>query len=579
MIKWIADRVVLTRKYQGTSHKNRNGYVHVIYVLCLIIICFPVSLSAQQLDPAVKAAQEHERRLQEEALRRQQEQTQQLQSRDIFLQPQAEETPTALPADATCFTITTINITGVTRFTSDRVNQLAKPYRNRCLGLSEINGLIKSISNLYIENGMITSRAFLQPQNLSAGVLEILVVEGRLEALQSDSLTKRQLYWAMPIEDGELLNLRDLEQGLEQLNRLQQNHAELDLQPGSATGTSRAVIRNPRSSFWHAGVGTNNSGSDATGEWLATGFLSLDNPGGINDNIYLNVSDAQSHKPMATSTSYSLSYSIPYGYNLFSYSANYFNYQQLVVGETANFVTSGNSLNQTLSAERTLYRGQRDKFAVAASLNRKESKNYLEDVFLETSSRTLYVTDVSFAYSRSTDAGSFHSSLQWSKSQRWFDATRELASAEKDFQFNKYTWDSSYVRPLPWSLSYSAGASLFYSSKQIIASEALALGGRYSVRGFEQSITGYKGGYWRNEISLQKNIHSVQLKPFVGLDLGYSDTPEYRDYGYAKLSGVVAGLRLASANISLDISYADGLASPGFLPTRQALYLNTQVNF
>jgi len=575
----MADRVVLTRRYQGASQKNRNGCVHVTCVLCLIIIFLPVSLSAQQLDPAAKAAQEHERRLQEETLRRQQEQTQQLQSRDIFLQPQTEETPTALPADATCFTITTINITGVTLFTTDAINQVAKPYRNRCLGLSEINELIKSISNLYIENGMITSRAFLQPQNLSAGVLEILVVEGRLEALESDTLTKRQLHWAMPVTDGELLNLRDLEQGLEQLNRLQQNHAELDLQPGSTTGTSRAFIRNPKSSFWHAGVGTNNSGSEATGEWLATAFLSLDNPGGSNDNIYLNLSDAQSHKPMAASKSYSLSYSIPYGYNLFSYSASYFNYQQLVVGETANFVTSGNSLNQTLSAERTLYRGQRDKFTMTASVNRKQSKNYLEDVFLETSSRTLYVTDVSFAYSRTLDAGNFHSNLQWSKSQRWFDATRELASAEKDFQFNKYSWDSNYTRPLPWSLSYSATTSLFYSPKQIIASEALSLGGRYSVRGFEQSITGYKGGYWRNEISLQKNIHSMQLKPFVGLDLGYSDTPEYRDYGYAKLSGLVTGLRLTSANVSLDISYADGLASPDFLPTRQTLYVNAQLNF
>jgi hemolysin activation/secretion protein len=574
MIKQAVDSVLTTGNYQGHFYSR---FFHFIFS-CLIIMAFATPLRAQT-DLTAKAAQEHERRLQEEALRHQQEQSLQYQSRDIYLQSSEEAESANLPADTRCFNVEKIEIAGVTAFKPSVINQIKDSYIHRCIGLSEINELIKRISNLYIEKGLITSRAFLQPQNLNDGVLDILVVEGKLEGLDSVELTHRQLQWAIPSENGEILNLRDLEQGLEQLNRLQQNRAELDLQPGSTTGTSKALIRNAGSSFWHAGVGSNNSGSEATGEWLATAYLSIDNPSFSNDNLYFNLSDAQSHDSLAVSKSYSLSYSIPYGYNLYTYSASYFNYQQLVTGDTTQFITSGNSLNQSAELERTIYRGQRDKLALGVSVNRKQSKNYLEDVYLETSSRTLYVTDVSINYNRTLSAGSLHTELQWSKSQRWFDATRELASAEKDFQFNKYTWDSNLSRALPWSLVYSTSTSLFYSPKHIIASEALSLGGRYSVRGFEQSITAYKGGYWRNEIALQKQVRDIQIKPFIGLDLGYSDTPEYQDYGNATLSGMAIGCRLAATSFSLDISYAKGLQSPRFLPSQEAFYLNVQINF
>src|SRR5690606_38399829 len=137
---------------------------------------------------------------------------------------------------------------------------------------------------------------------------------------------------AFPVEINGLLNLRDLEQGLESLNRLQQNQAEMDLEAGTQPGQSRVLVRNNKTAALHGGAGINNSGNAATGEWLASVWLSWDNPARSNDNLYLSIRDALDGPDQSKSRSLSLAYSVPYGYGLYSYSASYFEYQQLVQG-------------------------------------------------------------------------------------------------------------------------------------------------------------------------------------------------------------------------------------------------------
>lgn len=141
-----------------------------------------------------------------------------------------EESNEKALASGRCFDIHTVQLEGVTRYNESVQQSWISPFIDQCLDLSRINELLKLVTHRYIEDGFVTSRAFLQPQNLSEGELTILVLEGRLESIESveGSLSSRQLYLAFPTRDGHLLNLRDLEQGLEQLNRLQQNRAEMD---------------------------------------------------------------------------------------------------------------------------------------------------------------------------------------------------------------------------------------------------------------------------------------------------------------------------------------------------------------
>jgi hemolysin activation/secretion protein len=585
----------IKRRIQGATNKkafpSKNAFIGRVFwrVTCgykqlsasilSLVVCSVLSAHAQQVSqsPTEEAVRQHEIRLQQEQQRHSEELQRQRPPVDIFLQPeQQEQTDEEALAAGRCFDIHTITIEGARYISRDRLDTIGNAYRNRCLNLQDINELLKKITTLYYDKGLITSRAFVQPQNLREGQLAILVVEGKLESLESvdGNLSKHQLYGAFPVADQQLLNLRDLEQGLEQLNRLQQNRVEMDLEPGNQPGDTRVLIRNAQTGAWHGGMGVNNTGSEATGEWLASGYLSWDNPLSFNDNLYLSLSEALDSPDGASSRSYALSYSVPQGYFLYSFSSNYFEYAQRVRGTAVDFTTSGSSFNTDLGVDYTLIRGQRDKVVLTSSLMRKESKNYLEDVFLETSSRTLYLIDLGGTYTRFLSQGSLRTTFKWTRSEDWFDATTRLVTAETYYQFDKYSIDASVNVRLDvfgTPFYYGSNLHLFYSPKPIIASEALSIGGRYSVRGIEgESLFGYQGGYWRNELTYTHYFaHRGRLDIFAGLDAGFSDTPERDDRGTEHLVGSALGVKYILSGLSIDLTYAKALRVPDFLVGKQ----------
>ena len=73
------------------------------------------------------------------------------------------------------------------------------------------------------------------------------MVEGRLESIELDSSAAGvNLTTAFPFLKGKLLQLRDLEQGLDQINRLPSNRATMQLVPADEVGGTKVMIFNER---------------------------------------------------------------------------------------------------------------------------------------------------------------------------------------------------------------------------------------------------------------------------------------------------------------------------------------------
>lgn len=562
----------------------------VFFSLLLVLLITALDAFGQSgASPVDKIQRGHEQLLKQDQLRREEELERNQPEVDVFLQEDNEDTSWIGDDASRCFEIDHIDVQGVTLFEPGQINEITEPYLNRCLSLQEFNQIIKGISNLYLEEGYVTSRAYVQPQNIKDGILDILVLEGKLESIISfeneSKLTERQLRWAFPTEADRPLNLRDLEQGLENLNRLRQNRASMDLEPGEQPGHTQLRVKNTSGRSLSGGAGINNSGSDATGEILANLYASWDNPTGSNDNLYLSISDSVDAPSGAQSRSYSANYSIPYGYSLIRLSASYFDYQQRVAGSVADFTTSGSSASQSLSFDYLTYRGQRDKLIFTSALVRKESKNYLEDVFLETSSRVLYLTNIGGRYTRYVGEGVLRADLTWTRSESWFDATEKIVAGENEYQFDTFSIDGSYSTPFSLAsakFSYQSSVSLFYTPDEIIASEALSLGGEYTVRGVENTgLVGYSGGYWQNEIHFSRNLPLVgRLDLFLGLDIGNTDTPEFENEDREWLSGAVLGTSIAHQIYRLSLVYAQTLHAPDYLGAKShALYGSFQAYF
>ncbi|MBE2893653.1 hypothetical protein HPC40_01035 [Pasteurellaceae bacterium NCTC 11878] len=76
-----------------------------------------------------------------------------------------------------------------------------------------MNILLKRIQNKLIEQGYVTIRVLVQPQDLRTGELELTIIPGKLSAIQLQdqsrfpTATAGILWTAMPMRAGEVLNV------------------------------------------------------------------------------------------------------------------------------------------------------------------------------------------------------------------------------------------------------------------------------------------------------------------------------------------------------------------------------------
>lgn len=122
--------------------------------------------------------------------------------------PGRQATPAApqTPNDTRCFTIQRIELQGAHALSEADRRALTAPYQGKCLGVSQLNGLLKAITDHYLDKGWVTTRAYLPQQDLSTGRLQVLVVEGTLEKLRSDAgsgLSERELALTFPGKEGQ----------------------------------------------------------------------------------------------------------------------------------------------------------------------------------------------------------------------------------------------------------------------------------------------------------------------------------------------------------------------------------------
>lgn len=239
-------------------------------LLCLALLCLsaPNVVFAATNPAEQELIRDRQNRLLEEQQRRLEE-LKELPGKAI--KPQ---TPAA-PVEARCFPVRHLELKGAQSLSDDERERLIKPYKNQCLGVSRLNELLKRITDTYIDKGLLTSRAYLPQQDLSNGHLQVLVAEGKLEALTSadnSTLSERELAMTFPGNNGNLLNLREIEQALDQLNRLPSNQAHMELAPGSAVGGSKVVVKNTPQKPWRASLSRNNDGQKSTGEQLGHRF-------------------------------------------------------------------------------------------------------------------------------------------------------------------------------------------------------------------------------------------------------------------------------------------------------------------
>ncbi|WP_421548852.1 ShlB/FhaC/HecB family hemolysin secretion/activation protein [Pseudomonas sp. QD4] len=491
--------------------------------------------------------------------------------------------PTEKADEQRCFTIKTVVLDGAEHLSSGDRDRLLAPYRNQCLSVGQINTLLKAITHHYLERGYVTTRAYLPAQDLSTGELKIVVVEGRLESLDSSALaSSRELAMTFPGQVGDVLNLRELEQLVDQLTRLPSRQAELELAPGDEVGGSRVGLKGERLKPWRVSATRNNDGDKTTGEQQMGVGLDWDSPLGLADQLSLRANQDAVSDRWRHSDNQSLYYSLPWGWWTLSYSYSQSYYRTRNDDAGFAFEFDGVSKSQQLRAERVLHRDNLSKTGMSLGLSQLHTRNYIDDNFIDVSSNRITETQLGFNHGRRIGSAFVNADIGWQQGIGALDAqgSGHPRGSEPVARYNKYTLTLSYLQPFRlWdeNFSFDSLATGQRSEDVLFSPQRISLGGVSSVRGFQdQSLSGDSGGYWRNQLRWRRAVTWQPLLPFVheygaalAYDVGVIKGGRYNPDAKGRMTGNALEFNARGQYLAASVSFARSLERPGLIEKRE----------
>jgi len=502
------------------------------------------------------------------------------QQRDALTQARQVELQQSVPVPAhgPCFNIRQITLQQATLITPDKQAKLVAPYINQCLSLARINQLVRVISEWYVQRGYITSRAFLTEQNLSHGILTITVLEGRLEEIRLQGARSHQLKMAFPTGAGRILNLRDIEQGMEQINRLRTTPVQIEIIPSAKPGYSIVNLTSTPEFPLTLGLNMDNSGQRTTGTGQLSASLVGNDLLGIADRWFVSGGRSSAFSDWRDAQNFQAGVSVPYGYGLLDYSYSWSNYHSRFNANDFDWYSNGDNISNRLSGSWVLFRNGQIKTGLQLGLNHYVSHNWLNQTLLQSSSRKLTSLQIGFNHTQKVAGGVATLNPMLSRGMPWFDA--ESDSGKNDdlpkAQFRKWSVSSSYQRPVTQKMWWLSSLYAQWSPDRLYGSERLTIGGENSVRGYkEQYLSGDVGGYLRNELNYTLFTLPAlgEVSTTLALDGGWLQSDKQDRYAAGTLWGSSLGLGTRNAHVSTQLSLGIPVSYPDYLaPDRLSVY-------
>lgn len=457
---------------------------------------------------------------------------------------------------------------------------LARQAEGRCLGSEGVNLLMSQLQNQLINYGYITTRIVAPPQDLTTGTLTLHIAKGIVSALRykQGSHIYANLKNAMPVNVGQLLNLRDIEQGLENLQRLPTVSAEMELIPGENPGESDIVITRSQSKYWRIGVSLDDSGSRGTGRYQGGFTLYLDNPFQLSDSFYVSGGrELDGASDRYGTQNFLIHYSIPIGYWQFSTTVSGNKYYQTVAGIPANYQYSGRSRNLNFQLSRVLHRNESQKTTLTYGVTLRRSHNYIDDSEIDIQQRKTTSWQLGLQHRHYLGQNTLDLGIQYQKGVRWFGALaapeefiNEATALSELFRYNVSVNVPFSIQDK--SLRYNVDLQGQHTRRgNLTPQERFAIGGRWSVRGFDGELTlaADRGFYVRQEVALTMDPHR---ETYLGLDYG-------QVYGSASelllghhLSGAALGVRGSLLGVNYDAFAAIPIYKPDLLKTDRVTF-------
>ena len=475
-----------------------------------------------------------------------------------------------VPSDknGTSFYIKQIQLDGVPKELSF-LNKIARKHEQKHVTVSDITNIRNAFQRKLLDKGYVTSQVYIPEQNLNAGTLQFMVMPGRVEDIRyGDSSAHGPWRTAFPVRPGDILNIRDVEQGLEQMKRVSSQSVTMKLLPGTSVGTSIIELSIKQDKPVHGSISIDNSGLESTGVYQGSFTSSFDQVFRANDTFTMSLSgDLSGAGSIKGTRAVSLNYVIPHGKDTFSLSFSKSRYHQTIQSNPYDFTYSGKSTTMKAKWNHVWSRTQREKRAFEISISTRHNHRFIND--MEIPVQALRTTSMEFGVSNRKYIGNatLYSRLgfQWGIGALGAQPEHKASVAMGGPTSRYHMWlvDVDYRKPFvmghrPASFTSSFHGQWVQGGKRLYSVDTINIGNRYSIYGFdgEYTLMGDSGWYVRNEVS--SVIPHLNTEVYLGLDVGAV---------YGKSTEALVGKTIAGTALGVRGNYASGLLFDAFVST------------
>lgn len=476
----------------------------------------------------------------DDLLRRQNEQIQDIKARndpqaEVRSQTASNSTTVRLPAETPCLQIFEVALIG---FRADEhVSALSgdgrdDPPQGKCIGSQGIQILIDRIQNALIADGFITARVNAPDQDLKSGKLTLETVPGRIGDIHvihegGTSPIKTSVY---AFTEGDILNLRDIEQTVENVRRLSGADLKVEIVPAQIPGYSDLVLKAEAGRLVWANLDIDDSGSRSTGKLQGNLAVHWDNPLHRADTLYVNTGGDLGGRldgPRGTDN-HLIHYSIPLGYWSVQGSVSRSRHEQQVVGAFQDYMFHGRSSDARLKAERVVFRSSEARSSVSLEAFARRSENYIDDTEVLVQRRRTGGWELAAQHTQYLPASTWNVDYRFRQGTGAFGAipAPEELFGEGTSRMRMSQLQLRYQTALPWPSEHGTGPGFTstwrsqWAHTPLTPQDRFCFGGRNTVRGFDgvSSMCGDSGWFIRNELTFALPQVPVQL--YAGVDGG-----------------------------------------------------------
>ena len=475
-----------------------------------------------------------------------------------------------VPSDknGTFFYIKQIQLDGVPKELSF-LSKIARKHEQKHVTVSDITNIRNAFQRKLLDKGYVTSQVYIPEQNLNAGTLQFMVMPGRVEDIRySASSAHGPWRTAFSVRPGDILNIRDVEQGLEQMKRVSSQSVTMKLLPGTSVGTSIIELSIKQDKPVHGSISFDNSGLESTGVYQGSFTSSFDQVFRANDTFTMSLSgDLSGSGSIKGTRAASLNYVIPHGKDTFSLSFSKSRYHQTIQSNPYNFTYSGKSTTMKAKWNHVWSRTQREKRAFDISISTRHNHRFIND--MEIPVQALRTTSMEFGVSNRKYIGNatLYSRLgfQWGIGALGAQPEHKASVAMGGPTSRYHMWlvDVDYRKPFimghrPASFTSSFHGQWVQGGKRVYSVDTINIGNRYSIYGFdgEYTLIGDSGWYVRNEVS--SVIPRLNTEVYLGLDVGAV---------YGKSTEALVGKTIAGTALGVRGNYSSGLLFDAFVST------------